>query len=477
MSGFAKYAPVVPIGIGLGLAIPLLVQAVDSRIFSWVCIVALFVVGLLPLAKEWSVGKFDFFHLKNLFIFYYLVQFAVYPAYALIIGQTTIPWMDFRAAATRHSYSMVTLWALIGLIVFQLGTRLAIGRKLASVIPNCRELGVYRLWLCWVFIGIGAFALVALFERQGGFEEFFFNLGRWRAVDLIGQGYLLYPATGMISTAALILFVRAIREGRGLTLPSVFYGFCLLPTLLTGFRVGVAIAVLQWLATWHYTCRRFTLRVLSILAVSAYAFLAIYGAVRVNVEGGGLSSAALQLNGDASTTWLAVLNRSSGTDIVGIVFDRIEETRNYRYFWPSFVEAATILVPRSIWQDKPTPLGIQFGGEFMFDYLMWRDKAVGEAVGGFSPTAVGFFYWQGGYVGIIFGMLILGIIAAAIYEYLSIAGANYAHLLIYVTLMSVFPIFAEAPQEALNNSVIRLTFLLLTLLPLTSIRLTSAASS
>src|SRR5262249_30171115 len=146
-----------------------------------------------------------------------------------------------------------------------------------------------------------------LFEKLGGVEEFFVNLGHWRAIDIVGMGYLLYPATGMVTTASLILFVRAIRTNGKLLWPGIVFIICLLPIVATGFRLGVAIALIQLLGVWHYAYRRLTLRTIAALLIPAYIFMVVYGAIRSNVQGQGLTAAALQLTDDPNETYFSVL--------------------------------------------------------------------------------------------------------------------------------------------------------------------------
>ena len=69
------------------------------------------------------------------------------------------------------------------------------------------------------------------------------------------------------------------------------------------------------------------------------------------------------------------------------------------------IEAATILIPRWLWNDKPMSWGEQSTTHFFADYLYMTGN-VRETYGGVSPTAIGYFYLQFGWPSVALGMFL-----------------------------------------------------------------------
>jgi hypothetical protein len=154
-----------------------------------------------------------------------------------------------------------------------------------------------------------------------------------------------------------------------------------------------------------------------------------------------------------------VILRSPGTEIVVCVMQTLADTGDFEYGWRAVVEAATILIPRTLLPTKIEPAGPRFGAQFFRDYLYWRAGNVSPMfTGGWSPTTLGYFYWQFGWPGVLLGMLLLGIATKAAYHYVRVNPQDRTRMLLYTTFMSSFPYFAESPQDALNGLVIRMFF-------------------
>lgn len=434
----------------------------ESAPITWVLIVILVVIALLPLFRELRAGTFDLFNSKNFFLFYYLMQLAFFPAYVLRghEGGTNL-FLRADDINGRLFYTATTEAALIGLLAFYAGYYSNLFTSPGSGDVRPREWSSRRVHIAaLLFCSIGGAAMIAFIWKHGGVLAFLSDLGYWRSIGMIGEGYLLFPMTVIFPAGALIYYcwVASRRAGHGRIFWATFaFGFSLIPTLMIGFRGILVFSGLQFLSIRHYTYRPLSAKRLALYALPILVLLTAYGVVRQNlvqVLNGYGNEAFDQVTSDDMLQ--SVVLRSQGSEMVQRVIRQVDESHDYQYWWPGIVETVTMAIPRALWTEKPAPIMLKFGRDFMGDYLIARDGQLTDATGGFSPTAIGYFYWQMGGIGVVIGMFCLGLMARLAYGYLRASPRDMTRIFIYSAFTCAFMLFAESPQDAANSTTMRM---------------------
>ena len=409
--------------------------------------------ALLPLLCEASQQVFDPLNPRNLFLLTIALQFGFYPL-VILNGGTRIPMFGYASGSGIEAhYVAAQLLAALGLVGYLLGySSRHLARRMERMLPRPRPFDPQRAKAISLvlFLG-GSLGAVAIFSQQGGLSQFLENREQWRAGGMSGSGILLMPASLWLPAAALLPMIqrtRAQEPGRKLAARLALLSICLIPVYLLGFRTLILIPVMQCLAILHYLRHRVSvLRCLSV-GVILVGLMTLYGLSR--------GAAVLDLEAIEAAGPRASLDyvffRCPGTDTVATILNS-SKFADFEYGLSGTIEAATILIPRWLWNDKPISWGEQSTTHFFADYLYMTGN-VRETYGGVSPTAIGYFYLQCGWPGVALGMFFLGAASRMIYGYgLRFAGPNTAFLL-FILIWPLPIMAAEAPQNALNQLVI-----------------------
>jgi hypothetical protein len=448
------------------IAVPLLtlfyaLATVDRENYSsaqWITqSTAVFILcaALIPLLCEASQRVFDPLNPRNLFLLTIALQFGFYPL-VILNGGTRIPMFGYASGSgIEVHYVGAQLLAALGLICYLLGySSRRLAKRMERMLPRPRPFEPRRVKAtAWCLLLAGYLGAAAIFSQQGGLRQFLENREQWRAGGMSGSGIFLMPASMWLPAAALLPMIqltRAQEPARKLTTRLALLGICLIPVYLLGFRTLIVIPLMQCFAILHYLRHRVSvLRCISV-GLILVSLMTLYGLSR--------SAEVLNLEAIESAGPRASLDyvffRCPGTDTVATILNS-SSFADFEYGVSGVIEAATILIPRWVWNDKPMSWGEQSTTHFFADYLYMTGN-VRETYGGVSPTAIGYFYLQFGWPSVALGMFLVGAASKMIYGYgLRFAGPNTAFLL-FILVWPLPIMAAEAPQNALNQLVITL---------------------
>ena len=420
--------------------------AASSLAFGVIC------GALVPLCCETALGILDPLNPRNLFLLFFAFQFGVYPLYVLGGGPSLLTNSTFFDDAAKYYVEAESLAAL-GLLCYLLGYYSRLGIWGEHLIGKPRRLDVRRvkkLSLCLFVVGY-AFA-AAFFWKAGGVRQFLEDRETWRALGVSGSGPFLTAINLWLPTSALLLMVQSTSwtgpwRKTARTAIFAFLGLCLVPVYLLGFRSLIIIPLLQSVAVVHYLKWRLRLRSALLLACLAVVCMTFYGLARGDSP---VSASSVTLQSVANQ----VLFRCTGADIVAVIL-RDTKFGDYEFGGKAMVETATILIPHGIWSGKPLSWGEQFSTKFFASYLA-LGQGSRDTWGGVSPTAIGYFYLQCGWIGVVLGMFAVGAWTKAMYFHgRRFAGSNTGFLL-FVLLLPPSILVVEAPQNAFNTLVITL---------------------
>lgn len=430
---------------------------------AYLLVALMAIIGLAPMAWEIRQKRFDFFNLKNPFILYFVIQLGASGLITFSSGQASEIGLD--PVDFYERYLQALLLSIVALFIFQLGYYTRCRRPLAlpQVIKNpwgpSRHVSV--LYVCLV---LGFFMFALLLATNGGISQFLANREAFRAGGLIGQGIFIFPATSMITTAALVYFLGSVRSkpNRSVMLSVAVLALSITPAYFLGFRSAIALPILQFMVVWRYGYRPISSgKLATLLAVIVVGFT-LYGFSREIPEGVSVDiTLATELLDNNPELVYTVFSRSKGTEVVASVINTLHQTGDYELGWRSITEAATILIPRAIWEGKPMASSQRFTTYFFSEKLAFARGVDLEVWGGISPTVVGELYWHFGFLGVLLGLFFMGRIANIAYFTLLKNSSNPSVIIIYAIFFTTFAMFAEAIQGYFNSLVLFSPFLLL----------------
>jgi oligosaccharide repeat unit polymerase len=440
------------------VSIFLIFNSVEGFIGIYLALGMLFIIALFPVIWELHTRQFDPLNPRNLFVLYYLIMLGIYPIYVLTDGELFLTWL--QPQYNQPFYFLAIILSTIGLQLFYFGYYQKIGKVIGNRLPEVSSWSNKKAILVTPFVMLyGFISAYILFSSQGGLQIFIQNIGSWRSLGLIGNGPLIYPATGLLCTSSLIFFTSFVNRDSNrskVLLGLIVFCLSLIPAILLGFRASLVPPILQITVLWNYLYKPLSWKKIITYGFLLFLILTMYGLVRANVESGrsGLDIFSFGEFG-LDIILKPIFLRVPGTEMVVNVIQKMNSGRDYQYFFGSIFESLTILIPHSIWPEKQISM-LKFGREIMDDFFVWRDGSVGESTGGLSPTVIGYLYWQMGFFGVFLGMFVLGLFTRIVYEYMRVNPKSLGRVLVYSAVMTSFTSAAESPQDGMNSLVIRL---------------------
>lgn len=395
--------------------------------------------------------RIDIFDPKTLFQCYFIVQlplvlfvgiYSDFPGFAILSSNTPSEEVLFLGSV----FLMAHLAMVVGYY--------AIGRK-AFPFPGLAsarwKYGRVRM-LCGLYFVIGYLAFFYLLQINGGYAAFVENREVWRAGGMSGQGWLIFPATSLLSMAAIAYVIVSgdkFLGKRGAFRLLMLAALTILPASQMGFRGLMLLPVIQILFIYHHRIQRLEVaKILPLLAGLVIAFTA-YGLYReihhLMADGFDIEIAA-KFIAERPEFLYAIFLRSKGADIVASVIRQLGDMGGHVMFLSAAIEALTIPIPSALWAGKPVPLSVKFSEQFF------------GISGGVSPTIVGEAYWHGGLAGIVVVMVTVGVFFR-LYRNCVRRSVNKNSVIFLLT--AIFPslvMMAEAVQGYLNGIVLIVIF-------------------
>ena len=131
--------------------------------------------------------------------------------------------------------------------------------------------------------------------------------------------------------------------------------------------------------------------------------------------------------------------RVDGYGVVGKVVDNIKGSNDFQYGYMTIFEMFTILIPRSLWPNKPIAKSVRFSEVFF------------HLNGGVSPTIIGETYWDFGLFGVVVILFLLGFIYAQVFKNCILESTSSFKMLIYSVCFYYMFYMAEAISGQLNS--------------------------
>lgn len=390
---------------------------------SFTSVVMVFLFGsisLMPLVKKlWRRERnFDVFEVDNIVLLIYFFYFTLRVFYLVAFG-------DYRVAGLAYLdgsdlYMLINLglfYALVGLLCFYMGYTFSLGSSLAFRLPYPAATWHTKRARTVVFVYslIGAICYALLVSRIGTLDFILLNLNRIN-LFLEGKGYI-YSGSQLLIIATIFWFasLSKARESK------LFWVCCIcvfLMFMVLGRRSTILLLIGSMLIIYHYLFKKIRLKSAIVFGSLLFSLLISIYVYRI-VSG---HSQKTKLYDSLSENPLVFVMEQSEFRNFDMFLLIIEETpERIPHHWGSdILNIFYTPMPRSIWPDKPKPVGLRLVNEFF-----------PERKAGIPPTLLGQLYLNFHLPGIMVGMLLLGIFCKTIYVYFQLHKNNVAVVILY----------------------------------------------
>lgn len=438
-----------------------------SLIIFYISLILIF--SFYPIFKEMRSGKFEIFNFKNAFILYYVIQLCFSGILSLIFSVESETTMDLTGKSRTIFYEKAFLAALLGIIFFNFGYY-SINKKIKLPLFLSTKWGksnVYFVSILYFIIGFSS--LFLLIQKGGGFSQFLNDIETFRAGGLLGQGYLMYPATRLLTLAVLIILIWTFLNIEPSKVnKSLFFSLIILsilPATILGFRGLMILPLINFIVVFHFLFKKISSKKLVVFGSFVLVIFVFLGVYRNIPQGIDLDTSQLievvEKNPELAYSFIS---RSKGTEVVASVIKKLEKTGEYDLGYKAFFESLTILIPRALWTGKPKPASVRFTTYFFGSNLNITRGIAKDDWGGVSPTIIGEFFWHFGWFGVIVFMFIFGIFSKILYITF-VNNLNHPSIVLtYVMAFTPLIMFAEALQGNINGLMMDFLFITITII-------------
>jgi hypothetical protein len=374
----------------------------DKHTQLWLLIIFITLMTMTSLVVDKHTKRFELLSCKNIFLLYLFLQFALWPAWVLWGGISSLTTFQITFKDLRYKSAVFGLeCVLAGLASFYAGYY-----RRARSVPKMMALDnhpvhKHRLTVAITgYVVVGTVAFFMLMGTNGGFYHFVTDILRFQNEELSGKS--VYDVGVQCFYIAFLLSLCASLKNWGYTVVSPIL---LVVTVLVGvasaYRPMAMQAVMTWFVLRHYVKRRYKLNVKIALIVIAGLTLNIgYVAFR---EGQGDVILSLERSDSISSiVFENFFGRFCGTESIARIVD-VTEATGFTGAVPFVGTVIVFWIPRAFWAAKPTHFGVMSNLTFYPEIF----GNTGET-SGIVTTFIGSLYWIGGIPAIGVGMVLMG---------------------------------------------------------------------
>lgn len=259
------------------------------------------------------------------------------------------------------------------------------------------------------------------------------------------SNYFLFMMNLFIPSAALLL-VNSVKKNKysWLLILAILYPTALYITL--GFRYRVVLLILSLLATYYlYLKRRPNFIALTVLGILVVTFMGIIGSTRTYYSG--LKRLDTLEGKSFFDLFLSGFSEAQTFQSTGLLIEDVPKAHPHIGLQPIY-ESLAMPIPRQFWPDKPS------GESLEAIYSIYQyETGIGEVSTGAAVLNYGENYLAFGWIGVIIGAFILGIIIRVAWNwFLARKDSEVAVVLIAVFNSFIYVIISRGylPQVTIN---------------------------
>jgi len=362
------------------------------------------------------------------------------PAFGIAVLGFTPTFPSFIEGADRLLPAFTTGLIIISVAAttFYAGYRISSKSREGSILPTVgrRTLLLTNVLIIWT-LSVGIHLLRALEVLAVG-NAFFYHLTNWH-----------YLATLVI----LASFYRNTDGGAPLRLVGLILAGEVMIVTVVGFDLNLLLTlVIFGVLAYHYVGPGLTYRKLAALATTVVVLFPI-SEIAEDLQSGQTLQEAVSEGGLGLLWYLdAFLGRMIGTDALTMIIARTPEPVPLEW-GDTLLFAIYGLVPRVIWSGKPSIIMCGYNNIYFSD----RGASANTCA---AMTVPGELYWNFGFIGVIAGLFVIGLLLGGLYRWFNGNGGahNYVHLLVYALVLLQLMRFEWGVGQVVSNLVKRLGF-------------------
>jgi hypothetical protein len=376
------------------------------------------VVLLVPLVWRMVRRRFDPFEPIVLFAVAYGVMFVARPASMIATGDLVYEGPR-TALNVSNTFSEMLLVAFVGALAFVVGYELHAGGRLASLLRGFDELDLRRAVAPAVIVAaIGASSFLLFLASSEGLSTVTLMFrGRSSELAAIAENtsFYVWYSFFLLVPASLILLVAGLeRRNKALIVTALALGaLFMLRTIPVGGRIA-ALPFFGGLLVLYYLRRSarpspLTLVVLAAVALVTSSFLSDLRGRATRDDTVAETFVRATKPSRIASPFLAGPD-SEMAPVLSAALGVIPERLSYTHGSSIFGDLISRPVPRALWSDKPRPPR---------DELIAALWPIESQRGTVNPefSALLYFYWDFGVLGVAVGLLLYGVGARLLYEY------------------------------------------------------------
>jgi len=405
------------------------------------------ILGLLvfgPILQRILKHSFDLAEPGIWFALFYFTHFGFRAIYDLTFGS---PVLGFGPESVNFGLVNAALGvSIIGVLTFWAGYHAPFGKAFANsfgMLPRkwSRSRALQAAILCTAFGW--SLRIFLIFYQAGGVRGWLAANKYIELAQAQGTTYLSI-LSGLATVGLLIFFIlaRVLRKCKYWLLFTVFLVPELAFRFVSGSRaqfifllLGLLICLYMISKQDYKTTMRYSRWVAALIILLIFLF-PLFSIIR----GGIRDPEEILLR--ASNFWknpvrilYLIGGRQMGLDSLALVIDHVSRGEPYT-LGSELNLVAVAWIPRKVWPDKP----IISVGKIFYEKFYPPIFHEGTSV---ALTLPGEFYWAFGFVGVIIGMLVIGILWRFLFEYLVRHKENLSNILVVSFMFPLFFILAE----------------------------------
>lgn len=399
--------------VTIGIAIPLAGDYLRlGPINLAILVVAVIFLGVIALTFARSGNWRSILALSS-------VAFLGYPVGAIMVVLRWIPQFQLIPvfSSLQRNRSFLLLALLLGFTAYLF---LLLGYRLQNKSLHINRLKAeetrttihYRrlLWVVAIYAVLGAVAIAYNYQGQGGLSYFITNVARLRTQA--AGGFYLSVIAGLLPISCMLWLGFAPDRARrnwlfwGLVVLSALYSISLSAIWsILGF-VLIMVLLLPPRQGGHLSRSNIALLViLTVVVVTLVVLILSWRSLstdRIDITYETLTDRAVEMFSPKYVLWLTIGGRNA-TDVDLLAWIVRSYPPDAMLWGRSLLDIPLMVVPRALWPEKPTELGMRLFQE----YSGWEGYP-----NAWHPGFVGELYVNFNLAGMVIGMLLLGVLCA-----------------------------------------------------------------
>jgi hypothetical protein len=403
--------------------------AFDARILHWFLIPLTLCGCLIGIDMvKWMTNRLDLYDATGLIALLGYHFFFIAPL-LMITLEYRMKYLSDQPEDYRDWLGAMALLNFAGLLLYKVVVHYvkAARTRKAHLSASQWQIAPRRFWILWMlFLLLSAGAQVSIFVAFGGVRGYIATYSQWLSGHDMFQGWALLFAVAeslpVLLTIGLAVYWRKRGTSAWTVTASVFALACLILVTggLRGSRSNVIWGLFWVLGIIHFYVKRLPRALGPVALCLLYVFVSVYAAYK---QHGGQLLDRIAVSGDYSSVSggsegpaTVLVGDFSRCDVQAFLLYKLIRENAFQYaHGASYLGAITMIVPRSLWQDRPATVArwttdAEYG-EGAYQASAVRSSRVygiaGEAMLNFGPA------------GVLVAYIVLGLLTAMLHGVIS----------------------------------------------------------